>query len=32
LSSFFFALARYMAGDNEVTRSMYSKWYLKTIK
>jgi cob(I)alamin adenosyltransferase len=23
LSSFFFALARYMAGDNEVTRSMY---------
>jgi cob(I)alamin adenosyltransferase len=25
LSSFFFALARYMAGDNEVTRSMYAK-------
>ena len=25
LSSFFFALARFMAGDNEVTRSMYSK-------
>lgn len=25
LSSFFFALARYMAGDDEVTRSMYSK-------
>jgi cob(I)alamin adenosyltransferase len=25
LSSFFFALARYMAGDNEVTRSMYVK-------
>lgn len=25
LSSFFFALARYMADDNEVTRSMYDK-------
>jgi cob(I)alamin adenosyltransferase len=25
LSSFFFALARYMAGDNEVTRSMYDE-------
>lgn len=25
LSSFFFALARYMAGDNEVTRSTYAK-------
>lgn len=25
LSSFFFSLARFIAGDNEITRSMYDK-------